>query len=132
MGYSFKGFLSKAANLDQNVLMQGHVYREVTVPFIGCGILTPDMVPSFEDAIKYLNNLGISNRDWIFLEYDTWAGPVDYVRAIGSRSGARFGPIEGDGDPAEDAFYEALGAFGLGEDSGVMFAPFERGFWGDL
>ena len=92
--------------------------------------MTPDIDLSFDEATKYLHSLGISNTDWIFLVYVTWAGQIDYVIAIGSRSGERFGPIEADGDPAEDAFFEALDAFGLPAGSGVVFAPFERGFWG--
>lgn len=92
--------------------------------------MTPNIDLSFDEATKYLHSLGISNNDWIFLVYVTWAGQIDYVKAIGSRSGERFGPIEADEDPAEDAFFEALDAVGLPAGSGVVFAPFERGFWG--
>lgn len=96
MAYVFNGFFSKALNINQNSLVQGHVYRKATDPFEGCGILTLDTDLSFDEATKYLHSLGIS----------------------------------ADGDPAEDAFFEALDAFGLPAGSGVVFAPFERGFWG--
>ena len=131
MSYSFTGFFSKAPRINRSGILDGQVFRDISEPFTGFGILTPGMTASFSDCIKYLSGLEISHHDWIFLEYHTWAGSVDYVIAIGSRSGQKFGPIEGDGGPAEDAFFEALDAFGLDESAGVIFAPFERGFWGD-
>ena len=131
MAYAFKGIFSKSAKIDQTALSSEHVFREVTEPFIGCGILTPDMPQSFDECSNYLKFLGILDRDWMFLDYQTWAGPVDYVFAMGSRSGVMFGPIEADGDTAEDAFFQALEAFGLEEGEGAIFPPFERGFWGE-
>ncbi len=132
MSYSFSGFFIKNRQVDSATIREGHVYREIADPFAGCGILTPNMQPSFSDCLNYLNSLGVSDNDWIFVVYQTWAGPADYVLAIGSRAGKPFGPIEGDGDPAEEAFDEALDAFGLQEGAGIFFAPFERGFWGDI
>lgn len=129
MSYSFSGFFIKNRHIHSNTFRKGHVYREIVGPFLGCGILTPNMRASFPECIKYLNNLGVSGSDWIFMTYETWAGPVDYVMAIGMQAGNEFGPIEADGDPAQQAFFHALDAFGLEEGSGVIFAPFERGFW---
>ena len=129
MAYSFAGFFIKVPSIEQTGILEGHVFREITQPFAGCGILTPSMKASFADCTKYLSRLEVSDRDWIFLEYHTWAGPIDYVMAIGSRNGQKFGPTEGDGEPATDAFFDALDAFGLSEGDGVVFAPFERGFW---
>lgn len=60
MAYVFTGFFSKALNSNQNSLVQGHVYRKVTDPFEGCGILTLDTDLSFDEATKYLHSLDIS------------------------------------------------------------------------
>ncbi|MEC7962280.1 MAG: hypothetical protein VX083_08300 [Pseudomonadota bacterium] len=129
MAYSFSGFFIKEKQVDPSLCHRGHVSREITDPFLGCGILTPNMDVSFGECAKYLNGLGVSDCDWIFLNYETWAGSVDYFMAFGIRAGRKFGPIEGDGDSAEVAFFEALDAFGLEEGAGYAFAPFERDFW---
>ncbi|NOR64145.1 MAG: hypothetical protein GQ535_16865 [Rhodobacteraceae bacterium] len=132
MAYSFKGFFSTASDINRSALPDRCVFRNVTEPFKGCGILAPSMPPVFDECEDFLRMLGISENDWLFLDYETWAGPVDYVLAFGRRSNIRFGPIEADGDAAEDAFYQALSEFGLGEDIGVIFPPFERGFFGEF
>lgn len=131
MAYSFTGFFIKVPSVNQTGIFDGQVFREISEPFSRWGILTPGMKASFSDCTKYLSKLEVSSHDWIFLEYHTWGGLVDYVIAIGSRDGENFGPIEGDGAPAEDVFLEALDAFGLEDSAGVNFAPFDRGFWGD-
>jgi hypothetical protein len=129
MPYAFKGIFSKAAKIDRVALPSGHVFREVAEPFEGSGIQTPDMDRSFDACSKYLKELGALSSDWSFFDYQTWAGQVDYVFAFGSRSGVMFGPIEADGNTAEEAFFQALEAFGLEAGEGTHFPPFERGFW---
>jgi hypothetical protein len=132
MAYQFTGFFSRAATLDETALKTGHVFRIVHNPFSGCGVLTPDWRPSFEACASYLAALGISEHDWIFVDYVTWAGPVDYVSAFGVRSGVRFGPFEDDEDTAASTFEDALEAFGLEWGIGSYFEPFDQAYWGKV
>lgn len=129
MAYAFTGIFSNAPEADPAALPQGHIFRQVTRPFTGCGILAPGLTASFPDCIAYLDRLGIAGSDWVFLDYQTWAGPIERVIGIGQRDGVAFGPIRGDGAEGETAFLAVLDAFGLPEPASVYFAPFERGFW---
>ncbi len=112
--------------------MTDHVFRELEVPFPGSGILTPEMTPTFDEALSYLKSLGASEHDWMFIDYSTWAGPVEYLLAFGVRNNEVFGPFEGEDDDGEEAYLVAMNAFGLTEKDAVPFAPFARGFWGSL
>lgn len=132
MAYRFTGLFSRALQIDHDALAQGHVFRTVADPFEGGGILAPDLTPDFDACLSYLDRLGIAQDDWVFFDYQTWAGPIEHVRTLGIRGGVRFGPIEAAGDAATEAFLSALEAFGLGKRTVTYFAPFERGYWGDV
>lgn len=128
MAYKFTGFFSRSQQIKQSALMADHVFRELETPFVGCGILAPEMRPSFNEALQYMQTLGIASQDWMYMNYSTWAGPVEYVLAFGMRNGQAFGPLEGEDQDGEEAYENAMEVFGLA-DYAADFAPFERGFW---
>ncbi len=76
-GIFFKGFLSFASNINQNALMDGHVFRNINNPFEECGILASDMLSSAEYRDNYIKALGLIEFVWIFIDCNTWADKED-------------------------------------------------------
>lgn len=89
--------------------------------------------PGPDEALRLLAEAGLGGAaDWLFINYVTWAGPIDSVYGLGSSGGRAFGPVaESDGDRTRAAYLELMAAFGLAEADARYFPPFVRGFWGE-
>ena len=70
--------------------------------------------------------------DWLFINYVTWAGPIDSVYGLGVSGGRAFGPVaESDGDKTRAAYLELMGEFGVAQADALNFPPFVRGYWAE-
>jgi hypothetical protein len=134
--YRFTGFFARPAIDCPAVLPAGTVWREITTPFTGVGVRLPSLAddePGPEEARRLLAEVGLGGAaDWLFINYVTWAGPIDNVYGLGSAGGREFGPIsESRRETARAAYLELMGAFGVASAAAVHFPPFVRGFWGE-
>jgi hypothetical protein len=82
---------------------------------------------------KLLRTVGLNAaRDWLYLDYCTWAGPIDSVFGLGVTGGRAFGPVNESADDQVAAAYLSLMAeFGVRPADALRFPPFVRGFWGE-
>jgi hypothetical protein len=89
--------------------------------------------PGSDEVRRLLAEVGLSGAaDWLFIDYVTWAGPIDSVYGLGSSGGRAFGPVsESARDTTRAAYLELMGAFGVAEADALNFPPFVRGFWGE-
>jgi hypothetical protein len=134
--YRFTGFFARPAIERPATLPIGAVWREVAVPFVGVGVRLlnlPHDEPGPDEARRLLIEVGLDGAgDWLFINYVTWAGPIDSVYGLGSSGGQAFGPV---GETADDkvrtAYLELMGAFGVAPADAFNFPPFVRGYWGE-
>jgi len=130
----FAGFFAtptvqKPAHLPERV-----VWREIETPFQGVGIAFPFLrgrVPVVANIMALSTDLGLdAAENWLYINYDCWAGEIDWVYGLGRRGAQAFGPFDEDNTSRTQATYLALmEAFGVGTDDALNFAPFERGYW---
>ncbi|MGL6073963.1 MAG: hypothetical protein ACRC8S_07365 [Fimbriiglobus sp.] len=136
MSYRFTGFFARSLVEQPTTLPVGAVWRTITSPFIGIGVSLPDradLEPTTEEVRRLLAEVGLGGEtDWLFIEYDTWGGPIDSVYGLGSSGGQAFGPVsESAHDKVQAAYLSLMAAFGLAEADALDFPPFVRGFWGE-
>lgn len=135
MAYRFVGIFSRATVIPPKAPGPPFVWRQITEPFHGIGACNLDWQtgdrPLDAEVRALVSHLGLDAYDWIYLDYTTWAGPIEFVRAFGQSSGQPFGPIEGDDAKATDAFVTAMAHFGIPRETALRFKPFERGYWGE-
>jgi hypothetical protein len=134
--YRFTGFFARPVVMRPATLPAGAVWREVISPFAGVGVQLHGLAhgePGPDDAKQLLAEVGLSNAvDWLFINYVTWAGPIDEVYGLGSSGGRAFGPLgETAGDKVRAAYLELMAAFGVAQADALNFPPFVRGFWGE-
>jgi hypothetical protein len=136
MGYHFAGFFLKPPTEQPADLPDGAVWRPIEVPFVGSGVLLPDLLgksPAPSDVKHLACGLGLNaTADWIFIDYSCWAGRIDFVYGFGARAGTPFGPMEESAPHENESVYVRLmGEFGVSPGAAVNFTPFRRGFRGD-
>ena len=134
--YRFTGFLARQAVERPAILPAGTVWREVAAPFVGVGVRLPGLAgkkPGREESRRLLAEVGLGGAaDWLFIDYVTWAGPIDSVYGLGSSGGQEFGPVaESDGEKTRPAYLELMGELGVATADALSFPPFARGFWGE-
>ena len=134
--YRFTGFFARPVIERPATLPNGASWREVATPFAGVGISLPGLTndkPGVGEACKLLAEVGLGGAtDWLFINYVTWAGPIDSVYGLGASGGRAFGPSnESDRETVRAAFLELMGAFGVTPADALNFPPFVRGFWGE-
>lgn len=134
--YRFAGFLSPSRIARPASLPADAVWREIAVPFEGCGVRLPEFIgttPAIETIRELSATLGFDSADtWLYLTYDCWAGRIDFVYGFGQRHREPFGPVKENSPPAlEAAFTSLMANLGLSAEQAVRFPPFERGFWGE-
>ncbi len=136
MGYRFTGFFAQPRVDQPAKLPTGVVWREISAPFTGVGISLPERTgkrPGPDEVQRLLAEVGLGDTiNWLFIDYATWAGPIDCVYGLGSSAGRAFGPVdESARDAVEPAYLELMRAFGLTPADALNFPPFVRGFWGE-
>jgi len=106
--------------------------REIRQPFRGVGILTPEITspPSQFVLTDLTARFRIASNDWMFLDFDTWAGSIDAVYAVGVRDQIQFGPLESEDARAEETYLLAMSKFGVDRMDALNCEIFERGVWG--
>ena len=134
--YRFTGFFARPVIERPATLPAGAVWREVTAPFAGVGVRLPGLAgkePEPDEVRRLLSEVGLgAAADWLFIDYVTWAGPIDSVYGLGSSGGRAFGPVgESARDTTRAAYLELMGALGVAEADAINFPPFVRGFWGE-
>lgn len=137
MGYQFAGFFITSRISMSESLQKNAIWRDIAAPFQGTGIFTShlvgkDMAP--EIVLSLAQEIGITGEDtWIFLQYDCWGGMIDYVYGMGVAKGTSFGPIEDSAhDTVEATYVELMERLDISAENSLNFAPFERGFWGEV
>lgn len=77
--------------------------------------------------------LGINGRvPWLFMQYDTWGGELDFVFGLGVTSAGPFGPFEESArGQVEPIYINLMSQLGVGADEALEFEPFKRGYWGE-
>jgi len=85
------------------------------------------------DIADLATQLGIVDKSpWLFLQYDTWGGELDFVYGLGVGRSGPFGPIEESArGQVEPAYLTLMAYLGVSSLDALNFAPFERGFWGE-
>ena len=134
--YRFTGFFARPDVERPDTLPAGAVWCEVAAPFVGVGVSLPELTndkPGPDEARRLLAAVGLGEAaHWLFINYVTWAGPIDNVYGLGSSGGRAFGPVaECDNDKTRAAYLELMGAFGVAPADAANFPPFRRGFWGE-
>jgi hypothetical protein len=134
--YRFTGFFARSVDERPATLPAGAVWREVAAPFSGVGVRLPGLAndePGPDEARRLLAEVGLGGvADWLFINYVTWAGPIESVYGLGSSGGQTFGPVgESARDNVRAAYLELMGAFGVAPADALNFPPFVRGFWGE-
>ena len=134
--YRFTGFFARHATERPVTLPAGAVWREVAAPFTGVGVSLAGLAddePGPDEARRLLAEVGLAGAaDWLFINYVTWAGPIDSVYGLGVSGGRAFGPVaESDGDKTRAAYLELMGEFGVAQADALNFPPFVRGYWAE-
>ena len=128
MAYRFTGFFIRVDTIGRAGLGPADTVRPIDDGvFCGIGINLAGPL-SAEAAQAFVTRMDVGAADWMYIDYATWAGPVDHVDAFGQRNGALFSDT-GDGDDAEDAFKSIMAHFGIRLNDRGYFQPFERGYW---
>jgi hypothetical protein len=138
MTYRFTGFLARGIGhvTDSAELPAGATVRSIQTPFAGMGIALASLAgkqPSSSELLAIANQTGIAKASaWLFIDYETWAGAVDAVYALGVTDGSAFGPFDdSSGETAEATYVDAMARIGVSEADALDFQPFYRGFWGE-
>lgn len=136
MPYQFAGFLATDPVVRPAHMPADSVWRKIEDPFVGVGLLLPDLIGKVMEESQVLAlaaSLGLdSAAKWIFLQYDCWGGEIDYVYGLGSSDGERFGPIEESAlDKVQSTYIALMAHLGITESEALSFKPFDRGFWSE-
>ncbi|PND36230.1 hypothetical protein C1O66_21205 [Paucibacter aquatile] len=136
MSYQFSGFLVAMPLRRPVELPAGAVWREISLPFRGIGVLLPHTIGEIlkaDQIADFARYLGIANgAPWLFMQYDTWGGEIDFVFGMGATSAGAFGPVEESARGQVEAVYlDLMARLGVGADDALAFKPFERGYWGE-
>jgi hypothetical protein len=136
MSYTFAGFFVAQPLPRPSSLPSRAVWREVSSPFQGVGVRLPDLIGKTvqpEQVHAVARELGVTDAmTWLFLQYDTWAGEIDFVYGMGASEGTPFGHVEESEQGSVEAAYLAVMAkLGVAEKEAMNFAPFKRGFWSE-
>lgn len=136
MSYTFAGFFASPPIQRPPQLPAGAIWREITDPFAGVGLRLPALVGkqvSEAQVLELAQSLGLSvANQWLFLQYDCWAGQVDFAYGLGAVEGRVFGPVEESArDKVQSVYTNLMGAFGVSQEPTLDFPPFHRGFWGE-
>jgi hypothetical protein len=136
MSYTFAGFFVAHPLPRPSSLPPRAVWREVSSPFKGVGVCLPELIGTTvkpEQVHAVARELGITDAmPWLFLQYDTWAGDIDFVCGMGASAGTPFGPVEeSEQESVEAVYFKVMAKLGVSEKEALNFAPFERGFWGE-
>jgi hypothetical protein len=135
--YQFAGFFARPVISRPPDLPAGAVWRDISVPFEGSGLLLPDLVgesPPLADVDGLAKRLGLHSADtWLYLAYDCWGGHIDFVYGLSMRGGVLYGPVEeSDWDAVEATYIGLMVQWGVAAEDALSFAPFTRGFWGEV
>lgn len=131
MAFRFTGVLSRAApeTVPPAALMPGHVLRPLEAPQAGLALKMPKWQPRREMLEPYLERLGLLEHDWVFLAYETWSGPVDYVQRYGQIGDRRLESIAQYDQKAARLYRDLMEEFGLAGEI-EDFGPLRRGYFG--
>ncbi len=134
--YRFAGFFAKTSIEQPDALPEGAVWRSISAPFVGVGVRLPAMIgesPDPADVDCLLREVGFNTTyDWLYLDYCTWAGRINYVYGLGVAGGRAYGPVsEADVNKAQTAYLTLMSEFGVQSADALGFPPFVRGFWGE-
>jgi hypothetical protein len=98
VAYRFAGFFACPTVPRPNVLPTGAVWQNIVTPFDGVGVRLPAFigkVPPAAEVEALARQFGLyATERWLYLTYDCWAGYIDFVYGLGSRSGEPFGPVD--------------------------------------
>jgi hypothetical protein len=134
--YRFAGFFAKPIIARPESLPGGVAWRCIAVPFEGVGVRVAALIgqsPELTEVNRVRTQVGLQDAtNWLYLTYDCWAGRVEYVYGLGSRSGVPFGPVkESDISRVPAAYVAVMGSFGVQPADALRFPPFVGGFWGE-
>lgn len=130
MGLQFTGVLSRTPPeaAQTTALMPGHAILPMDVSGGGLVVNLADWRPERESLEPYLDALGLLSADWLFLIYETWAGPIDYVEGYGKIGETRIERAAAYEEQGEELYLDLMDRFGL-IDFAFQFPPLTRGFW---
>ena len=136
MSYTFAGFFAWPSIQQPSPLPEGASWREITEPFVGVGLRLPALIGrqvSEARVLELAQSLGFTKAEhWLFLQYDCWAGQIDFTFGLGSAAGEAFGPVEESArDRVQSVYTDLMGRFGVSQQAALDFHPFHRGFWGE-
>ena len=136
MAYQFAGFFVRPVLSRPRVLPTKAVWRNISAPFKGVGLLLPDFFgqsPPAAEVNALANQLGFHVADsWLYLTYDCWGGAADFVYGLGMRGGVLSEPIEeSNWDNVEAAYKSLMALLGVSAEDALLFEPFSPGYWGD-
>lgn len=131
MPVRFTGVLSRVpvGAVQLAALKPRHAVRPLDAPQSGVVLNMPGWQPAREMLEPYLADLGLDAADWVFLTYETWTGPVDYVQRYGQIGGERLESISQYDQKAQRLYTELMERFGLGAEA-ADFPPLQQGYWG--
>ena len=137
MAYGFTGFFAAPVLAQPAGLPPGAAWREIASPFTGVGISLPPLLsntPARDEVEALARQLGLDAAErWLYLTYICWAGQIEFVYGLGASAGVPFGPVkEDEQDTVERAYTWLMARFGVSVEDALRFAPFTRGFWGEL
>ena len=135
MGYQFKGYFFKGFKVKHTTLLdKSYEIRTIEEPFQGSGILIEGLsnMITLDEIVELAEKLPIpKNVDWLFIEYDCWAGRIDYILGLTCIAGQINKLIEEDRmDFIDEAYIKLMQEFQISKEIAINFKPFERGFWG--
>lgn len=125
MAYSIKGVITKASEEypeELKNMFTGSV-KEFFEPFHGFY----DSIDELDERKLLNNSIKIPKHKFIFIQYETWAGKIDYVSGFSFQNGNKDqGTVEeGEEEMAELVFKKLLSYIGYNLKD-IYFAPFER------
>ena len=134
MSYMFAGFFATPILQKPDRLPERSVWRVIETPFQGVGISLPFLegkVPVLANIMALFTELGLDAAEsWMYINYDCWAGEIDWVYGLGRHAGQTFGAFDEDTTSRTQETYLALmEAFGVSAEDALNFAPFARGYW---
>jgi len=133
MAYSFRGLLVVGPSPKPKGLPEGALWRSISLPVRGFVVSLPDTLGQGME-IELIRALGAEvagENDWIFLNYQTWAGKIDSIFGLGTIGGGIFGPIEdSEDDTVEITYKELMERIGIMPEYSGNFAPFHRDYFG--
>lgn len=130
MPVRFTGLLSRTPveALNLAALEPRHAARPLDAPEVGLVLRMPEWQPAREMLEPYLERIGLLGADWLFLAYEEWSGPVDYVQRYGQIGETRVESVSAYDFKARRLYAELMEMFGLGAQA-EGFAPLQKGYW---